>query len=113
MDEPTTIIARHHKAKLDAVMLTKAASRLSGAIGGHSASDGNAPDSLILTWIDEENELIVAQLSCYGVFVGEVKQEKFFQIVGFCCLYGIPFFTNDDVFALTEKEAPEQSNQTH
>lgn len=113
MDEPMTIIARHHKAKLDAATLTKAASQLSGTIGGHTQSDGNTPDNLVLTWIDEEQELIIAQLSRHGVFVGDVRQKKFFQIVGFCCLYGIPFFTHGDVFELTEKEAPEQSTQTH
>lgn len=105
MDDPMTIIRRHHTAELDQQMLFKITSEASETLGGfHWAMGKN--ETHTMSWLDDKDG-IVAQLSMYGMFVTDyIPRRERYQIAGMCYLLGVPYFNEDDLCELIELELP-------
>ena len=105
MDDPMTIIRRHHTAELDQELLLKTISDVSETLGGFDWSMGKN-QTHTMSWLDDEDG-IIAQLSVYGMFVTDfVPRRERYQVIGLCHVLGVPLFTEDDLCELIEMELP-------
>jgi hypothetical protein len=107
MDDPMTIIQRHHQAVLTDPKLLHTISELSSILGAFSCIE-DCEKNNVMTWMTEEDG-VFAQLSRHGVFItdGVLTKEQRYQVTGMCCLYGIPVFTDDAVYYMLDKETTE------
>lgn len=107
MDDPMTIIKRHHRPALLEHMFLYTLSFASNMLGEFDHCEGTGAD-IVTTWIDEEDKIVV-QLSSRGVFItGDLPKEITFQIAGMCHLQDVPLFLEDNLLELIEKESPSE-----
>jgi len=107
-NDPMTVIKRHQKPiDICEHTLFHAISDMSELLGSITVSRG-AEREIVITWTDNEDE-IVAQLSYYGVYLGNLPKRESYALAGMCYLHAIPIFTEDDLSEMLDQELPTPS----
>jgi len=102
-NDPMTLIQRHHQpTTMCEHLMFHLVSDISDIIGAISSSTGAGRD-VVITWTDDDDEIIV-QVSYYGVFLCDLPKMQTYLLAGLCYLNAIPLYTDSDLDDMLERE---------